>query len=825
MRANTDQPRSILLLALGLLLIVVGVLTAAAGLWLVLLGGSAYYLLAGAALAACGVLLMRQRMAALWLMALLLIGTMAWALAEAGLDFWALAPRGDVVAILALILALPPVVRRLGDRPWPGPAWPLLGSLAVAVVVLGASAFTDPYDVPGRVQIPSTTNASVDRATLEDRDWRAYGRSWRGDRWSPLTQITPRNVAELQKVWEFHTGDLQRPGDPDEFTYEVTPIEVGGLVYLCSPHNIVFALNGETGREVWRYNPNIRASKQMQHLTCRGVSYHSASTPGATRAPDGQCPDRIILGTNDARLIALDAHNGRPCPGFGDHGEVNVWPGAPNYQRGWWQITSPPLVIGNLAIIGGAVYDNKSTFMPSGVIRAYNVITGRPVWAFDPGNPGDTSPKPPGTGTFTPSSPNSWTIAAADEQLGLVYVPMGMAAIDQWGGRRTSATERFSSAIVALDATTGRPRWVFQTVHHDLWDMDIPAQPALVDLTLPGRGTVPALVQSTKTGNIFILDRRTGRPLFPVRERPVPRSVAPGDWISLTQPASDVSLMPAKRVSGADMWGATMFDQLACRIKFHRLRYDGPFTPPSQQGTLVFPGNFGVMDWGGIAIDPVRKILFAHPNYMAFVDRLIPQQPAARRFDPQVGPKEARNAASGPAGGSDMRGSDIKGFNPNYGAPFAVSLNPFLSPLGLPCQAPPWGYVAAIDLTSGKLVWRHRNGTTRDQAPLPVPFKLGVPSLGGPILTAGGVAFMGSALDYYLRAYDVATGRVLWRGRLPAGGQATPMSYWSPASERQFVVIAAGGHSTLGTRQGDAIVAFALPRRSNLRAVMRGRLD
>lgn len=342
--------------------------------------------------------------------------------------------------------------------------------------------------------------------------------------------------------------------------------------------------------------------------------------------------------------------------------------------------------------------------------------------------------------------------------------------------------------------------------------MDIPAQPALVDLDLPGRGRVPALVQSTKTGNIFVLDRRTGKPVFPVTEHPVPGNAAPGDRTSPTQPFSSVSMMPTKRITGADMWGATMFDELACRIKLAGLRYDGPFTPPSTKGSLVFPGNFGVMDWGGMAIDPIRMVAFAHPNYMAFVDRLIQRKPTSSRYDPSVGPKESPNTDQGPAGGSDFKGSDAKGFNPNYGAPFAVALNPFLSPLGFPCQAPPWGYVAGLDLVTGKVVWQHRNGTTRDLSPVPIPLKLGVPSLGGPMLTAGGVAFLGSALDYYIRAYDVTTGNVLWRGRLPAGGQATPMSYWSTASGRQFVVIAAGGHSTLGTKQGDSIVAYALPK-------------
>lgn len=808
--ADGNPKRSRLLGVLAIIVGLIGLWLTGAGAWLLALGGSVYYLVAGLLLLGTAWLLVRRSAAALWLFALLLVGTMVWALCESGLDFWALAPRGDILFILGILLALPVVVRRLGSPKWPGAAWPLVGSLGLALLVLIAAIATDRHDLAGSLPGPRGALSPAVYGGSPQQDWTAYGRSWRGDRWSPLTQVTPGNVARLQRAWEFHTGDLRRPGDPDEFTYEVTPIKVGGLVYLCSPHNIVFALDAETGRPVWRFDPHITASKEMQHLTCRGVSYHSASMPGAERSAAGDCPDRIIIGTNDARLIALDAHSGRPCRGFGKDGQVDVWPGLPGQQRGWWQITSPPVIIGNDAIFGGAVYDNKSTFMPSGVVRAYDVVTGKPVWSFDPGNPADTSPKAPGVGRFVPSTPNSWTIAAADPQLGLVYIPTGMAAVDQWGGRRTPETERFASSVVALDAATGHVRWVFQTVHHDLWDMDVPAQPVLVDLNLPGRGTVPALVQSTKTGNIFVLDRRTGKPIVPVTERPVPGNPAPGDRVSPTQPFSALSLMPARRVTGADMWGATMFDQLACRIKFQRLRYDGPFTPPSIKGTLVFPGNFGVMDWGGIAVDPARMIAFAHPNYMGFVDRLIPRDPRLRRHDLVTMLRALRDV--GPSGGSDMRGSEGKGYNPNAGAPFAVALDPFLSPLGLPCQAPPWGYVAGIDLVSGKTVWKHRNGTTRDEMPIPIPLKMGVPSLGGPMVTAGGVAFMGSALDYYLRAYDVTTGKILWKARLPGGGQATPMSYWSTASGRQFVVIAAGGHGSLGTRQNDAIVAYALPR-------------
>jgi quinoprotein glucose dehydrogenase len=415
------------------------------------------------------------------------------------------------------------------------------------------------------------------------------------------------------------------------------------------------------------------------------------------------------------------------------------------------------------------------------------------MWNWDPGNPDESAPIGPGE-TYTASSSNSWSISSADEALGLVYIPMGNGAVDQWGGNRPPTTDRFSSSIVALDIATGRLRWEFQTVHHDLWDMDIGAQPSLIDLQTPD-GATPALVAPTKRGDLYVLDRRTGEPIVPVAERPVPQGAAEGDWTAPTQPFSALTFLPPDPLQESDMWGATMFDQLLCRIQFRSLRYEGIFTPPSTQGTLVNPGNFGIFDWGGIAVDPVRQIAFAAPAYMGFVDRLIPR------------------SALGPDGRSDLQaGQETGGINPNYGAPFAVELRPFLSPWGLPCQAPPWGYVAGVDLKSGKIVWRHKNGTVRDSSPVPLPFKMGVPSLGGPIVTAGGVAFLTATLDYYIRSYDVATGRQLWEERLPAGAQATPVTYRSDRSGRQFVVVVAGGHGSLGTKAGDAIIAYALPK-------------
>ena len=793
------QGHSRLLTITALVLGLLGLVLLAGGTWLVTLGGSAYYACAGLVMLADAVLLWRRRPAALHLFAALVLATLIWAIAEIGLDWWQLVPRGDVIFLIGLFLLTPWITRRLSSAGWLRTAGPLAATLGFAGLVAIASMLTRSHEWDGALPGPRTA-VPANYGGVADGDWTAYGHSWRGDKWSPLTQLTPANVAGLKVAWQVHTGDTKRNGDPDETTYEVTPIKVGDTLYACTPHNIVLALDAETGATRWRFDPHVAPPSGLQHLTCRGVSYHDANLPGAARAANGECAQRIITGTNDSRLIALDAHTGQLCRNFGRNGEVNLWTGMPVGHEGWYQFTSAPLVTRGLIVLGGAIYDNMATDMPSGVIRAYDVATGKLVWNFDPGNPNHTAPLAPGR-SYVPSTPNSWSTAAADEDLGLVYLPMGNGAVDQWGGHRTPLTERYSATILALDLKTGRERWVFQTVHHDLWDMDVPAQPALVDLNVPGRGLVPALVQSTKTGNVFVLDRRTGVPIHRVTEHRVPQGPAPGDHLSPTQPYSAVSMMPDRDVREADMWGATLFDQLACRITFRRLRYEGPFTPPSVKGTLVLPGNFGVMDWGGMAIDPVRQIAFAHPNYMGFVDRLIPR-----------GEEGDGSRAAGPSGGSDRGGSSEHGYNPNTGAPFAVSLNPFLSAIGLPCQAPPWGYVAGLDLVTGKVVWRHTNGTIRDESPVPVPFKMGVPTLGGPMMTGGGLAFLSSALDYYVRAYDVTSGEVLWRARLPAGAQATPMTYRSPASGRQFVVVVAGGHGSLGTKLGDSIIAYALPR-------------
>jgi quinoprotein glucose dehydrogenase len=792
----------------GLLLLLIGLAVAAAGTWLAVLGGSWYYLGAALGFAATGLLLWRRSAAALWVYALFFACTLAWALWEVGIDWWPLAARLDVPFLVGVLLLTPWIARTLG-RPPPsalvtaagprrmraeGASFRRGGGLALALALLAFAAVAvlswvrDPHTREGRLPA-AQAQATPAEAGVPPGEWHAYGRTGMGQRYSPLDQITPENAGRLQLAWQFQTGDRRgRAGDPEETTFEVTPLKVGQRLFLCTPHQSVIALDATTGAQLWRRELGMAPHLALQHLTCRGLSYQPPADPAA--AP-GACASKLFMPTADGRLVALDPENGEPCTRFGNQGQVDLWAHMPNHRPGAYYSTSPVAVTKRLLIVGGTVLDNVSTREQSGVIRAFDIETGALVWNWDSGNPDDTAPIAQGR-HYTANSPNSWSISSVDEALGMVYVPMGNQPPDQWGGERSAAVERYSASVVALDLATGKPRWVYQTVHHDLWDYDVPAQPSLVDLRVGGQ-TVPALVQPTKQGELFVLDRRTGTPLQPVREQPAPGGAAQGDRTAPTQPKTQLSYDPPP-LSGRDMWGATMFDQLYCRIAFQRLHYEGRFTPPSTQGSLIYPGNFGVFNWGGVAVDPVRQIAFTTPAYLAFVSKLVPR------------PDDTALMVQG----KERPRDGLPSLNENFGAPYAVKLSAFTSPLGIPCHAPPWGYVAGADLRSGRIAWQHRNGTVRDLAPVPLPFRMGVPSLGGPIVTAGGVAFLSGTLDDYVRAYDVGTGRELWKSRLPAGGQATPMTY-TGADGRQYLLVAAGGHGSTGTRAGDYVLAYALP--------------
>jgi quinoprotein glucose dehydrogenase len=781
----------------GIVYGLIGLALATGGGWLIALGGSWYYLLAGLGLVLAGVLLVLRRREALWVYAVVLIGTLAWSVWEIGFDWWPLAARGDVVFPVALWLLCPLVTRNLrtdsGIR-MRSTTVPLWFGVALSLVVLAVGLASNTHAIEGTVATAASPVPPANSDGQPTEDWRSYGRSQSGQRYSPLDEITPENVKDLKVAWTFRTGDGKGPNDSVETTFEVTPIKVGDTLYLCSQHQILFALDARTGEKRWSFDPQLKSDPRFQHLTCRGVSYHetAAGATDTTGAPaPAECRRRIFLPVNDGRLIAVDANSGKPCEGFGDHGTLDLQQGmgAPTYS--FYEPTSPPVVGDRIVVAAASVMDNYSTDLPSGVVRGFDVYTGRLVWAWDSGAE-DENALASATHKYINNSPNSWMTASYDPKLGLVYLPMGVQTPDIWGGNRSALSERYSSALVALDINTGKRVWSYQTVHHDLWDMDLPAQPSLIDLPSKDGGTVPAILQPAKTGNLFVLDRRNGALIVPAPERPVPQGAAKGDRVAPTQPFSELTFRPEQNLTGADMWGATIFDQLACRILFHKLRYEGTFTPPSEQGTLVFPGNLGMFEWGGIAVDPARQIAIANPMAIPFVSRLFPRGP-----DNPDAPDPSLH-----------HGSEI-GIQPMYGTPFGVVLNPFLSPVGLPCMRPPWGYIAAIDLKTMRIAWMHKNGTVRDVAPLPIPIKMGVPSLGGPMVTAGGVAFLTGTQDYYIRAYDVTDGQQLWEDRLPAGGQSTPMTY--AIDGHQYVVTAAGGHGSFGTKLGDYVIAYRLP--------------
>jgi quinoprotein glucose dehydrogenase len=560
-------------------------------------------------------------------------------------------------------------------------------------------------------------------------------------------------------------------------------------VYGCTAFDSVFALDPVTGKQLWRRDAGI-SDQDGGHPVCRGLAFFRAP-PGVT-----DCPTRLLLGTLSNQLIAIDAKTGRLCRGFGQDGRVDLREGLGVFPRRWAHPTSPPTIVDGVAVIGAYVVDNQSTAVPSGVVRGYDAVTGQLKWAFDPGRPDDHGPPPPGQ-TYVRGTPNAWSVAAGDDELGLVYLPMGNGSPDLFGGERTPQTDRFSTALVAIEARTGKVRWVFQAVHHDLWDYDLAAQPALVDLPTPA-GSVPALILATKTGQIFMLDRRNGRPLAAVQERAAPQTDVPGERTSRTQPFSiGMPDFAGPALTERDMWGITPLDQLACRIRFRQARYRGIYTPPRLGKTIRYPGELGGIDWGGVSIDEGRGVLIVNENHMADVDELITRAQAERE-----GLVPRPNTASHTAPGGPMAGT-----------PYAVHWGPFLSGLGIPCQRPPYGYLTAVDLRTRQVIWRHTLGDARNSGPFGVglgfPLPLGSPNIGGSLATAGGVVFIAATQDEMFRAIDEMTGKVLWQDHLPAAGHATPMAYVA-RDGHEYVVIAAGG-AALKDKLGDDIVAYRLP--------------
>ncbi|MBB4631611.1 membrane-bound PQQ-dependent dehydrogenase, glucose/quinate/shikimate family [Sphingosinicella soli] len=774
--ARTVVPR-----LLALLLFVIGAAIALGGALLVTLGGSSYYLLGGIAVVVAAILLWCGHRLAGWLYAAFLAVTLGWALWEAGIDGWALAPRLIGPALLGLAFALPPVRRSIGRSGWAPAAAGLL--MIVTLAGVGIS------DSPDRFAAPPPGQALPGGDDAAGAEWLAWGGTNAGQRFSTLDQITPANVSDLEVAWTYRTG-VRQPGTKSPL--QTTPLMVDGTLYLCTQTNIVIALDPETGKERWRFDPKVDPTGASAVTTCRGVAFH--------RVPDAaDCPARIITATFDARLIALDAKTGRPCASFGNGGFVDLKTGMGVVEKGFYYVSSAPTIVRGQIVLGGWVSDNQSTDEPSGVIRAYDVASGRFSWAWDMGRPGDNREPAPGQ-HYTRSTPNSWAPMSADEVLGLVYVPTGGSTPDHWGGARSAAAERYGSSVVALDATTGTPRWSFQTVHHDLWDYDVGSQPTLVEVPLRGR-MVPALAQPTKRGELFLLDRRTGVPVAAVEERPAPqRPPVSGDWTAPTQPYSvGMPSFAGERLRERDMWGITPFDQLWCRIRFRELRYQGPATAPATDESLIYPSIGGGMNWGGVSVDPERGLMIVNAIYYGTIAQLVPRAETDRL-----------RAKASVAHMYDLP-------QPQAGTPYGIRLSGLVSPLNVPCNEPPFGTISAIDLRTQKLVWTRSIGSARDSGPMGLasrlPLRMGMPMFGGSLATRSGLVFIGATQERAFRAFDIRNGRELWRASLPAGGQANPMTYVSPASGRQFVLIAAGGHVMLQSPLGDSIVAYALPKK------------
>jgi quinoprotein glucose dehydrogenase len=618
-------------------------------------------------------------------------------------------------------------------------------------------------------------------------EWSAFAGGKGGPRYSTLTQINRDNVDELELVWEhrsgdFHVGDAEHAGT----SFQASPVITNGLLYYCTPFQRVFALDPETGQERWSFDPELqgRAPEGPYPLNCRGVSYWEASD-----AREGvACQRRIVYGTRDSELIALDADTGKPCEEFGDGGRVQLREGLdPNAPDWEYYPTSPPIIVGDIAVLGALVADQLRTDAPSGVVRAFDVKTGRRVWAWDPVPP-DWRGRILRGERYSRGTPNVWSILSADEERGLVFLPTGNPAPDSFGGVR-EGLDYYGSSVVAVSLKKGELVWHYQTVHHDIWDYDVPAQPQLFQIPGVGAGR-PGIAQPTKMGFLFLLDRETGKPLYPVEERPVPQGgEVAGEVLSPTQPfpTHPAPLHPEQ----IEPWGFTPYDRAACKELLSDYRWDGFYTPPTAEGSLQFPHTSGGMNWGGVAIDPERALLITNQTHVVHATKLVSRE-EYDRIDPStiVYPIEAYPMAGTPYG--------LRRFTP-------------LSPFGAPCNKPPWGTLKAVDLRSGEIVWERPLGTTRDAAPFPIWVELGVPNFGGGITTASGVYFIGATMDRYFRAFDAETGAELWRKRIPYSGNSIPATYRLREDGRQFVVLAAGGNPVTGA--GDALLAYALPGR------------
>jgi quinoprotein glucose dehydrogenase len=797
----------------GVFVALLGLPLVVGGVWLIALGGSFYYLLAGLGLIGSGVMIFRLRSLGAWIYLGLFLLTFVWALWEVGLNGWALVPRlvAPAVILAGVIACLPVLLGRGGGRTaLIGGGVLAVAALAFGLLIAQANRPVSPLSVGG--ELP---NAMAETAGA---DWPAYGGTHGAQRYSALAQINRENVGRLERAWTFRTGDLPE----EKWGAETTPLKVGDTLYLCSARNVLIALDARTGQQRWRYDPGVSDDWIPYTAACRGVAYFetaSATTqpgsggtpapapvrPAGPATPSAPCAARIIEGTLDGRLVAVDARTGRPCADFGDKGSVDIKTGMGDVIPGMVSITSAPTIVRGVVVTGHQVLDGQYRSAPSGVIKGFDAVTGELRWAWDMTRP-DITGLPPEGQTYTRGTPNMWTTATGDDQLGLVYLPMGNSAADYYSSQRSPAENRYSTSLVALDVATGRPAWSFQTVHMDVWDYDLGSQATLIDYPTGG-GTTPAILLPSKQGDLYILDRRTGQPLTRVEERPVPQGGVEPAQRSRTQPFSLFHTLAKGRLTEKDMWGMSPIDQMVCRIGFRQAAYEGPYTPPTADRRWIqYPGYNGGSDWGGVAVDPRRGWIIANYNDMPNFNRLVPRQEADRLgWFPRGDPREKKGPAAEGAG------------DPQAGVPYAIDVNAGwrMGSTGMLCKQPPYGGLRAIDIRTGRTVWDRPFGTARKNGPFGVPSMLpidiGTPNNGGAAVSAGGLIFIAAATDDLIRAVDIETGETLWQDRLPAGGQANPILYEQDG--RQYLVLMAGGHHFMETPKGDYVIAWALPDR------------
>ncbi|MEZ5937099.1 MAG: PQQ-binding-like beta-propeller repeat protein [Hyphomonadaceae bacterium] len=838
------------------IMIIAGLSLVLPGFQLLSLGGSWYYVLAGAAIIASGVLLAISNPWGPKVYAVMLAITVPWALWESGLDLLALLPRLAAFMVAGLWFLTPwhaAAMRRDSDeRGRSGATW-VGGAMALGLVALLVASFQG-------YSVQEGTRNEVAASATPVTDWQNYGNSPGGQRFAQVDQINTGTVKELKEVWRFRTGV--------PYDFKNTPLQVGDLLYVCTAGSQVIALDATSGEEQWRFNPQTKvpgakdgdlSAASTFARTCRSIGYYVAP-------PDyeGECKQRILIGTTDGRLTAIDAKAGRLCRSFGFDGYVNLQSGLGRSPLGNYMNTSGPLIAGNVAVVGGWVTDNQELDNPSGVVRAYDTLTGDFAWAWDMGKP-DYHGLPDEGGEYTRGTPNVWSLMSYDPELNLIYAPTGNASPDYFGGLRREFDEKYSASTVAIDAATGELRWVYQNTHHDIWDYDAPSQPVLVDITKDGQ-RIPAVAQPTKRGEIFLMDRRTGKPIWPATtcsdgaaatpegECAVPQGTVEGDYVTATQPFSGLPTFRPDRWE-KDMWGLTPFDQLHCRIEYKKMRYEGHFTPPmagsggggfggeTSGGSFQYPGNAGGFNWPSVSVDADNGLLIAQPMLMGnrifmisendrnamIAERMRAAAIARGETPPPVdehaaGQQPQREAAAASTGQGPLA-ADVK----RYGmtSPFMSTWKiPFTGiATDMPCFEPPYGRLAVIDLNTNKLLWSRAIGNATQMGPfgqgLPmVTANIGTPIYGGTTTTRGGLIFQVGTMDSLVRAIDVRTGKVLWSAKLPGTSNSTPVTYIAEKDGRQYLVVCVpnpgfvyprDGASKPSDDQGGYVIAYALP--------------